>query len=328
MESSYDDAPKNVYRRVSYLCSSCNTKRDVIVDQSMHLSREELKKNGLASYIDIHEDFNTEREGEHGTKLFVDTHFHVRSNHPMVKVKNIQASQQTKKLPGLPLPKVSINNQKILYNSISWNSLEISSQTHNIGFFLINPEPSQFATDNRVINVNSPLDTVNAKITFQESKLSRDFLKNSLEWISNLVKWIELTASLNIVIVPSVLFYIDIHHVRAPSVSDELVLSIMIDASAQILLRHFEENLEDIIGIESNFPYKKDSYFPLLGLNMEAFKFVSSQLELREYQNIITIVHKLQDLSTVPEQYVSTFVHLFFDLFRNNSLDYRVSYLL
>jgi hypothetical protein len=253
MVNEPDNMLVNAYRRVSYICSKCKTKRDVIVDQMMHLSRAELKQNGLAPYIDIHENLKTSSQDEHGMRIFVDTHFHVRSNDPMVRDEPIH--EITAKLPGLPMPKMAINNKKILYNSISWNSLELTSESHNMGFFLINPDPSLTETDNKVISINSPLNTIGVKINYQESRLSKEYLENCNEWLSHLIKWIELTASLNIYIIPSLLFYIDIQHVRPPSVSDELIISILIDASAQIHARSPDINVNQIMDDSTNFPY-------------------------------------------------------------------------
>ncbi|MHA2091920.1 MAG: hypothetical protein ACW98K_13795 [Candidatus Kariarchaeaceae archaeon] len=298
MVSEPDDMLVNAYRRVSYICSKCKTKRDVIVDQMMHLSRAELKQNGLAPYIDIHENLKTSSQDEHGMRIFVDTHFHVRSNDPMVRDEPIH--EIAAKLPGLPMPKMAINNKKILYNSISWNSLELTSVSHNMGFFLVNPDPSLSETDNKVISINSPLNTIGVKINYQESRLSAADLENCNEWLSHLVKWIELTASLNIYIIPSLLFYIDIQHVRPPSVSDELIISILIDASAQILL----------------------------GLNLEAFSIITQYLRINKYLSIMQLVRNLGQPSELQEQYLSTFVHLFFDLFRKDIIEYRVSYLM
>ena len=81
---------------VSYLCSSCSQTRNLNIDKVVHLQRRELEINGLASYIDVH----ARKDGTdpHGSKLFIDRNFHVRTNNAL-KVKTVAKSASAIPMP-------------------------------------------------------------------------------------------------------------------------------------------------------------------------------------------------------------------------------------
>lgn len=318
------------YRRISYVCSICHASRSVIVDESMHLNREELKKNGLASYIDIHHDFKKDEAEEHGVKLYVDFNFGVRSNDPI----NLRTPKPIKpsKVPvvGIPAPAINLHIEKLLEHSITWNSLELSSYSHNVGFFLVNVMPSTSNIDNLVVEIKSPLESVIANVTFQASILQDEQIAYSTKWMTILVKWIELTASLNIPLIPSILRYIDYNHIRMPTLTDELIISILMDNTAMISLKKSDMDLKAVFSGKYNISKnEEEGFFSLAGMNYRSLAIVATKLESELFIRIEDIVSELlKNGGELVQKYIDSFTFLFFDLFRDDALEYKVSYLL
>lgn len=323
------DEPKRKFRLVSYLCTQCKVKRDLVVDEQKHLSRRELTLNGLAPYIDIHENIKNTDTTEHGMKLYVDTHFQVRSNHPMIK-KTIAPHKMS--IPGLPTPSISINQTKMSYKSQSWNSLNLSSQVHNMGFFIINEDPTLIPSDGFISNFESPLRSVSLKVNYRTSLLTEEFIYMSHKWLTLLAKWVELTASINTLLIPRLLIYIDQNVAKAPDDSDELSLSILIDASASIKLEQSIKNLQPIknsinalLEHWKDFKYKKT----VLGLNVPIYEFILTVLNSGRFIEINELMEVIKSAEeSLKNQFIDTFIMIFFDLFRSNNLEYMVSYLL
>ncbi|MHA2098828.1 MAG: hypothetical protein ACW99A_09080, partial [Candidatus Kariarchaeaceae archaeon] len=154
----------------------------------------------------------------------------------------------------------------------------------------------------------------------------------SHKWLHLLSKWIENTASLNLMLLPRLLIYIDNNGAKEPDTSDELSLSILIDSSAAIKLSQHVKNLAPIkhsinllLQQWKNFKFTET----VLGLNVPIYEFILSVLNS---DNHIEIVELLDIVSSVDEktknQFIDTFILIFFDLFRANNLDFMVSHLL
>lgn len=313
----------NQYRRVSYLCVGCKTRRSVIVDQNLHLDREELKINGLAPYIDIHTDYDGKMQEEHGIKLFIDSNFHARSNDLLSTGK-----PKGKGIPGLPSPSMSIQSKKLMYPSISWNSLELSSKQHNLGFFVINTEPTTDQIDSDIIEMSSKLGTVTANINFRQSKLSESELENSRKWIRVLLDWIETTAALNSKLVPSIIRYIDTHNEGGPSIVDQLAIPILLDNSAKIRLKEDKDILEDIIGTTIQNPFNVGVFYPNQSVDYESFFLIKDKLSKKRFTRMSKITSGIMTESSNTEKTSDAFILFFFQLFDNDSIEYQVAQLL
>ncbi|MHA2029622.1 MAG: hypothetical protein ACW99Q_09555 [Candidatus Kariarchaeaceae archaeon] len=313
---------------VSYLCTQCGVKRDAVLDEDKHLKRRELNTSGLAPYVDIHENIKKPDEPEHGMQIFVDINFHVRSNHPMSK----KREKPKLSIPGIPAPTVSINQIKLQYNSNSWNSLNLTCTGHKVGFFIINTDPTINLDDGVIADFEAQLKSVSLQVNYRTSHLTKEFITMSHKWLHLLSKWIENTASLNLMLLPRLLIYIDNNGAKEPDTSDELSLSILIDSSAAIKLSQHVKNLAPIkhsinllLQQWKNFKFTET----VLGLNVPIYEFILSVLNS---DNHIEIVELLDIVSSVDEktknQFIDTFILIFFDLFRANNLDFMVSHLL
>ncbi|MCE7734852.1 MAG: hypothetical protein GPJ54_08255 [Candidatus Heimdallarchaeota archaeon] len=326
MESQKE--PERKFKFVSYLCSQCSVKRDLFVDEQKHLSRRELNLNGLAPYIDIHENYKKPEIPEHGMQIFVDFNFHVRSNYPMTKT----ASPPKSSIPGLPAPVVAINQIKMHYKSTSWNSLNLASQSHNIGYFIINPDPTIVPGDGVIANFDSALKSVSLKVNYRISVLSKEFIMMSHKWLFLLAKWVENTASLNMQILPRLLVFIDKNVARSPDDADELSMSILIDSSASIKLEHKIDNVKPIKHSISLLvqQWKKFKFSDtVLALNIPIYEFMLSVLNSGKFVEIVEILEIVKTVDEhIKNQFIDTFIIIFFDLFRDNNLEYMVSYLL
>ncbi len=323
------DEPKRKFRLVSYLCAQCRVKRDLVVDQQKHLSRRELTLNGLAPYIDIHENTKDPELPEHGMQIFVDFNFQVRSNNPMIKKARTPNKMS---IPGLPTPSIDINQTKMSYKSQSWNSLNLSSQVHNMGLFIINQDPTLTPEDGFISDFESQLKSVSIKVNYRTSLLTEEFIYMSHQWLMLLAKWIELTASLNTILIPRLLIYIDQNVAKAPDESDELSISILMDASAAIKLVKNVGNLQPIKhSINALIEHWKDFKYKntVLGLNIPIYEFFLTVLNSGKFIEIIHIIEVVKSVEeTVRNQFIDTFILTFFDLFRSNNIEYMVSYLM
>ncbi|MFV2014083.1 MAG: hypothetical protein ACC656_01520 [Candidatus Heimdallarchaeota archaeon] len=298
------------------------------MDQQKHLSRRELNLNGLAPYIDIHENSEKPEIPEHGMQIFVDFNFHVRSHYPMTRT----AIPAKSSIPGLPAPTLTINQTKMHYDSNSWNSLSLSSQSHNIGYYIVNSDPTITPEDGVIANFDSAMKSVSFNVNYRISKLSKEFIVMSHKWLHLLAKWVENTASLNLDILPRLLVYIDQNVARNPDESDELSISILIDSSAAIKLERSIDNIQPIkhsinllLQQWKNFKFNDT----VLGLNVPIYEFMLSVLNSKRFIDIVEILEIVKTADeNIKNQFIDTFIIIFFDLFRSDKIEYMVSYLL
>ena len=122
---------------------------------------------------------------------------HKFSKQDLLTLKDRKKSPSTIPIPGLPAPKIEVKHQKLIWKTHSWNSFEISSKSHNIGIFLVNPDPTQDATDNELYKIKSSLGSVVIQVTFKKSIIGEEFMSQAMMWLDTLVKWVELTANVH-----------------------------------------------------------------------------------------------------------------------------------
>ncbi|MDH5403346.1 MAG: hypothetical protein OEZ01_09040 [Candidatus Heimdallarchaeota archaeon] len=312
---------ENIYRRVSYLCKGCKITRSVIVDQSIHLEREELKENGLASYIDIHENIRIDASDEHGVKLFVDHNFQVRSNDLL------QGRQELKQnLLGLPTPQMKLSKYKILTYTNSINSILLTSRQHNLEIYTISNNPS--SDENNPIVINSPLGAIIIQVTFKTSNLT-DLEQNSIiEWLKILTEWVESTANLNIKMMGSIINYIDKQGIVTPDVVDQLVLPIVLDSTSRLQLLNKDLIVERIMGNTAKIALTRGYFTPSKDVDYETMFLISDQFQNKGFVRIKKVVDNIYDNAIEKETALETFLILLFELMNEDLIKYKVSYLL
>ena len=321
---SFFGPTENKLRKVSYICVSCRTQRSVIVDKDLHLDRDELKINGLASYIDIHD--NGSPETEHGVKLYIDAHFIVRSNSVLMSPR--KKINRTTSLPSLPSPVVSLHSIKLVYPSKSWNSLEISSNQHNIGYFVINTDPSISPEDKITEHLESSLGTVTATISFYREHLSLQELSNSKAWVEIMLEWIENTASLHAKMLPSIIRYIDKHTNSPPNVVDQLSIPILLDKSAKIQLKDNRQILQEIVSTTIQNPMNIGMFYPDKSVDYETLFLIKDKLSKRGFISMSSCVQGMLKEASNFDKALDAFVLFFFELVQQDSINYKVSHLL
>ena len=154
----------------------------------------------------------------------------------------------------------------------------------------------------------------------------------SHKWLHLLAKWVENTASLNLDILPRLLVYIDQNVARNPDESDELSISILIDSSAAIKLERSIDNIQPIKhSINLLLQQWKNFKFhdTVLGLNVPIYEFMLSVLNSKRFIDIVEILEIVKTADeNIKNQFIDTFIIIFFDLFRSDKIEYMVSYLL
>jgi len=223
---------------------------------------------------------------------------------------------------------MTIERKKLMYPSISWNSLELSSRQHNLGYFVINTNPTTDVEDNEIYEIKSTLGTVVANINFRLSKLSKEELENSRSWIEILLDWIETTASLNTKLVPGIIRYIDNQANEIPNLVDQLAIPILLDRSAKIRLKDDKDLLEDIIGTTIQNPFNVGVFYPNQNVDYESFFVIKDKLSKKRYEHMSKITAGIITDSSNVEKTVDAFIMFFFQLFEKDSLEYRVTQLL
>lgn len=215
---------------VGYICGVCKKQRNLTIDADVHSKRRELTINGLASYIDIHTDLDGVK---HGSKLFIDPNFHVRTNSPM-KVKNAAPVQSVG--PSIPLPGLKTKNLSTKFNWDSWDKLELNLKTESIKFQLDMAEIDEGSTTSQVvISTSSELQSVTCDVHPSVEDISPESLEYMDGWLRTFCNVIELASSLHIDLVPEILRYIDHHVHRRITYNDEIIMGILVDKAAILI---------------------------------------------------------------------------------------------
>jgi hypothetical protein len=215
---------------VGYICSVCKKQRNLTIDADVHLKRRELTINGLASYIDIHADDSGMR---HGSKLFIDPNFHVRTNSAMKVKKELEAHAVG---PAVPLPGLKTKNLTTKFNWDSWDKLELNLKNENLKFQLDMEEmDDRDGISQVVISTSSELESVSCDVNPSVEDISPESLDYMEGWLRTLCNVIELASSLHIDLVPEILRYIDHHVHRRITYNDEIIMGILVDKAAILI---------------------------------------------------------------------------------------------
>ena len=192
-------------RLVSYLCSECSQTRNLNIDRVVHLQRRELEVNGLASYIDVH----ARKDGTepHGSKLFIDKNFHVRTNNAL-KVKTAEKSKLS-----IPMPGMKITNLTTKYDWTSWTKLELELRSESLKFLLEHEKELDADHIGYEITIISELGSVESKINAVIPETAPEQKEYIAGWMQSFVNKMELASSLHRDLIPEVLRYLD-HHVH------------------------------------------------------------------------------------------------------------------
>lgn len=293
-----------------------------MLNQFMHLNRFDLKTKGLALYIDVHMDLNDPEKKEHGVKIHIDEHFHVRSNDVLHFKERVLPKVGNKPIPGVPMPSLKVSESIFNLETISWNYIKMDSQSHNISIRLINTVKE--STKEEEIIIYSPLGSIEIRMRYNMELLSKEYLAISKKWLHLVIKWVELSADVDIDVITPLLRYIDKQHALEPGIQDELSISIMVDCAAMIRLNSEFVNMNKIFKSSSN---DSDGLYPMLGLNGQALKYIAIVLNSHKFISIKAFVHNLFKAGgDNSEEFVDTFIQIFFDLMAKDAFEYRVSY--
>jgi hypothetical protein len=215
---------------VGYICGVCKKQRKLTIDADVHLKRRELTINGLASYIDIHTD---EAGVRHGSKLFIDPNFHVRTNSAMKVKKELPVHAVG---PAIPLPGLKTKNLTTKFNWDSWDKLELNLKNENIKFQLDMEEMDDIDSISQVvISTTSELESVSCDVNPSIEDISPESLDYMEGWLRTLCNVIELASSLHVDLVPEILRYIDHHVHRRITYNDEIIMGILVDKAAILI---------------------------------------------------------------------------------------------
>lgn len=299
----------------SYICKVCQTKRTVNIDGGLHLQREELMRTGLASYIDVHRDVNHSEKEEHGMKLYIDINFKVRANDQIsLKLQPIRSN--------LPIPTLKRQQHHVTAHFSTWNTLLLTSKTHNLDFSAVDSQQSN--EGGTQLDILSPHQSISLSLNISKH-VTEEFILNLMGWFKNLIKWIELTAELNTAFLLPLLHYIDSNNIRPSTVTDELVLSVLLDKTAKIQLLEPPKNKSNILKNSAiTFPdfNEEEAFISSTGIDMPGLQKISDILIDGEEHHIINL---LKICTTSVE--VNTLVQIIIDLLRINKIIYHVSYL-
>ena len=311
-------------RACRYVCSYCNMPRLVNVDPETHGKRRDLKNNGYAIYVDVHENHKNKKIGEHGVRLFIDANFDVRTN-------SLIHIEKPKKL-AFSLPKPKINIEMVTYSSqlVICESLKLKSTIHNFSLKLEN----LFNFNKKVnsIKIESPFKSVKLDIKHYIPLSSQTTIDNLKTWCEVLLKWIEYTGKLQIEFIPTILKIIDANHKRSPHIDEEFIISVLIDEYAQIFLHDENPNLFSHILINSTVLSQINNS----GNSNEFDKTDPATLKkVSEFLNANKIV-KLSDLvsntvagknSEAKMKQIDKLAGVVANLIREDLIAYKVSYL-
>lgn len=217
-------------QNINYLCDFCQQTRNLILDREVHQNRRMLKINGLAPYVDIH--YNKEGRGRHGTRIFVDPNFDVRTIENIQKKKLVEDAKPSI----IPLPSMKKKVVQLTGDWESWMMLHLELPTSDKEIILMSKENKSISKFlEKQINVKSDLATVNCKSTVRINELTMDTLKFISEWLTSLCNIIESTSSLNNEMVSFILKYIDTRTHRRITIHDTEFITAIVDSSAIII---------------------------------------------------------------------------------------------
>lgn len=213
-------------QRVFYECVECQQTINFTMEKDVHLQRQELKTNGLASYIDVHPD----KDGnDHGVKLFIDPNFHVRTNHKL-KVED-------QKKTAIPMPGFKITDINTSFPWKTWAKLNLDLKAEKLRFQLeLDREASSDDhTISSKITTESTLGLIHCNvdaIVHENAAISFQYIS---QWMQSLCNSLERAAAIHIDLIPEVIRYIDTHTYREITAADETIIAILID-KASILI--------------------------------------------------------------------------------------------
>ena len=310
----------------NYICNSCGARRSVNLDKRVHQNRQDLKIQGLASYIDIHS--NQDVPGaDHGVRLFIDPNYQVRSNDPI----RIKEAVRNKK-GGLPSPKIRAIKKTFKTELFACKSLKLVSKSHNMEIIVENTIEELNLKKSGIIDLASNYETVNLKIEYIESEMSAESVLHLIQWGKILLYWIEFTGRFQYNFVSPILKIIDQNFTRPPTVTDELYISILLDAHATIYALNTEIDLNSVIsGSVITFPAfdEKDSFKEITGLDIDVLSSVSERLKSGEYIDLSVLNEEIEQ--TNPEELWNdardSLVQLLVELIRVDAIGFSVSYL-
>jgi hypothetical protein len=266
------DKKDNEIMTFKYQCSYCKLKLNLKVDKELHLYRTKNNANGLAEYIDIHENTDTNL-GLHGVKLQVDFNFHVRGNDLIEKKDESNMSSILKKnhnnLLSVPIPKYKKRVETLNTNYIwsSWLYLEITSRNHNLKFTLNNFDSMEdfmndedIGIDEVLYQLESPLGLIKCKFVPKRNVLYSSANELLLDWVNAMLQTMETASDLNVDLIPEIFRLIDsIIHSEYLFDADKNLLVLLSNKSSLIipykygltsLLEHGESIEYDVINYD------------------------------------------------------------------------------
>jgi hypothetical protein len=312
----------------TYICPDCGSKRTINIDEQIHFNRRDLKNKGLAAYIDIHKNYNDLESQEHGVRVYVDHNFNVRSN-DLIKVNALKTDKISFELP---TPKLLIKNYTYELEFNSWNSIVIESKIHNLQVNFINSLEHIKDKKTKVLTIESPFGTTKITVNFLPTEIGEESIVYLIMWLKELAKWIELTSKMQSAFLLSLFKIIDINNIRPPTITDELIISILLDSYASIRL--IEAPNEQILLYKTVevFDYDENVFKTTVGIDFNTLRIITELLRDGESKTIEELYNHLIDSSdNLTDDNVAvkaeTLAQIIIDLIRLDSIDYKVSYI-
>ncbi|MCY3410496.1 MAG: hypothetical protein INQ03_02560 [Candidatus Heimdallarchaeota archaeon] len=296
-------------QRVFYECAVCNQTINFTMEKAVHLERQELKINGLASYIDKHAD---KAGNDHGVKLFIDPNFHVRTNHEL-KI-------EEKKKSAIPMPGLKVTEISSNYPWKTWARLDLELKSEKVKFALnLDREASEkdhtisskIQTQSTLGLVECSVDAIvheNASVTFQYISL----------WMQSLCNSLELAASIHIDLVPEVLRYIDTHTYREITPADKKIIAILIDKASILYPKRDTIEMLQKYGPGLTLIELSSAQFTKIAIKLSEF----DKFTMRDIQDILK--DEMIENAVLEEEVI---ILALFYLLSMDAFDYKLSYL-
>ncbi len=241
----------NVKKPIEYQCNLCNKSRLIYVSEDLHI----IDETGTKEYVDVHLCKNNTNKA---VILNVDPSFVVRSQFAIDPIKE-DSDTLKENYFNIPIPnKSDLTKKNILFNDYTAKNLKelsiIDKLRQTILVLDSNLSSKEESQRTKIIGIASNLQFIHI-----EARITNDInTKNALEWLKNLADILESMIVFNEDLFYVLGGYIDGHLMEAPSLHENLVMKLLLQASLVIpyttedYIKDFEKEVESLLLEVSN----------------------------------------------------------------------------